>query len=662
MIKHVVLIILLLFVGISFSQIKPIKKGNLESSSSISNKMGSSSLDSIYNSDEFKVELSEKTTYKDYKIISLEKDTIYVDTTLTIKKDYKFNYIRKDNFELLEFHNQGQTFNKLAYNFDKSSIFPALGANAKHYNYYETDDIKYYQMATPFTELMYRKGLEQGQVLDALITLNLNKRQNISLKYKGLRSLGKYRNSLASHGNMLVTYTYQSKNKKYNIKSHITAQDLFNEESGGLSEKALINFEDVNDDFKDRGRLESNLVNTDNILRGNRYYLNQNYNIISKKDSVSEKFKINIGHIFKYETKHYEFYQNSNTDFFGDSFASIIKDKSHLTELYNQINVNVKSDIILGDLKMFIENYTHHFRFKSITSLENNVVIPQSLDGNTSSIGAYWKTYYKGIGLSAKAATTFSGDLNGNYVNIKASYKKDSLFVLNASLLNNSKSPNYNYILNQSSYKAYNWHNNFKNELTRSLFFELKSDKLLDASAQITQLDNYTYLSDTIAGSQTKPLQFTETINYLKVKASKSISFRRFTLDNTVMYQKVSNGSEVFKVPEIVTRNTIYYSNSIFKKKPMYIQTGVTFKYFTKYYANSYDPLLSEFNLQNKVEIGNYPVFDIFVNAKVRTMRLFLKAEHINTLFSKKQNYYSAPNYPYRDYILRFGVVWNFFI
>ncbi|HBK84363.1 MAG TPA: hypothetical protein DDZ41_12365, partial [Flavobacterium sp.] len=24
-------------------------------------------------------------------------------------------------------------------------------------------------------------------------------------------------------------------------------------------------------------------------------------------------------------------------------------------------------------------------------------------------------------------------------------------------------------------------------------------------------------------------------------------------------------------------------------------------------------------------------------------------------------NYYTAPNYPYRDFMVRFGLVWNFF-
>ena len=665
MIKQIVFIILFLVSGVIYAQVNvdPKKKIKLKSSGAISNSMGNTRLDSLANRDEFKVQLSKETTFKDYKIIPFNKDTIYVDTTLTIKKDYKFNFRRKDNFELLPFHNQGQTFNKLAYTFDEVSLYPNSGARAKHYNYYKTEDINYYKVATPFTELMYRGGLEQGQVLDALITLNLNKQQNISLSYKGIRSLGKYRRSLASHGNMRFTYSFNSKNKRYNLQSHLTAQELYNEENGGLTDASINNFESNDDDFTDRGRLETYFLDVENILRANRYYINHDYSLYSKKDSVSTKYSVKVGHVFKYETKHYQFNQKrKNTAYFGDSFSSRIRDKNHLTETYNQLNVALKSDKVLGNLKMFVENYNYHFRFKNTVVL-NNQVIAQSLGDNVFSAGALWNTSYKEIAIQAKAATILKGNIKGNYFKATGSYTKDSLFVLKATILNNSKSPNYNFLLNQSKYKSYNWQNtDFKNELTRSLLFELKSDKLLDASAQITQLDNYTYFSDTLAGSQTKPEQFSGTINYLKIKASRAIKYKKFTLDNTIMYQKVANGSEVFRVPELVTRNTLYYSNSIFKGKPMYIQTGVTFKYFTKFYLNSYNPLLSEFNLQNKVKIGNYPVMDVFINARVRSMRLFLKAEHINTLFSKKGDYYSAPNYPYRDYVLRFGIVWNFFI
>ena len=115
----------------------------------------------------------------------------------------------------------------------------------------------------------------------------------------------------------------------------------------------------------------------------------------------------------------------------------------------------------------------------------------------------------------------------------------------------------------------------------------------------------------------------------------------------------------ILNVPDFVTRNTLYYSNYYFKKA-LYAQAGVVFNYFTKYYANDYNPVIGEFFVQNKKEIGNYPTFDVFINARIRQTRFYVKGEHLNALFSSS-NYYSAPNNPYRDFVIRFGLVWNFF-
>src|SRR5690606_41777014 len=107
-----------------------------------------------------------------YKIISHELDTTYVDTTLSIKKEYKFNYLRKDNLELLPFSNMGQSYNTLSYHFHKEQTLPLFGARARHFNYMEIEDINYYHVPTPFTELLYKSAFEQGQLLDAFFTVN----------------------------------------------------------------------------------------------------------------------------------------------------------------------------------------------------------------------------------------------------------------------------------------------------------------------------------------------------------------------------------------------------------------------------------------------------------------------------------------------------------
>ena len=56
-----------------------------------------------------KQEKQERPPIELYKIISVANDTTIIDTSLTIKKLYKYNYLRKDNFELLPFSNEGQT-------------------------------------------------------------------------------------------------------------------------------------------------------------------------------------------------------------------------------------------------------------------------------------------------------------------------------------------------------------------------------------------------------------------------------------------------------------------------------------------------------------------------------------------------------------------------
>jgi hypothetical protein len=168
---------------------------------------------------------------------------------------------------------------------------------------------------------------------------------------------------------------------------------------------------------------------------------------------------------------------------------------------------------------------------------------------------------------------------------------------------------------------------------------------------------------DIASGNQNafvRPDQESETVNYLKVKYQKEFKWRKWALNNTLMYQEVAQTNQVLNVPQFVTRNSLYFSSDVFNKA-MFIQTGVTFKYFTAYNMDAYHPLLGEFYTQNNEELGAFPLIDLFINAKVRQTRIFLKAEHLNSIWTQQYNFYAAPNYPYRDFVIRFGLVWNFF-
>ncbi|WP_375240903.1 putative porin [Polaribacter sp.] len=610
------------------------------------------------NTSPINVTLSGKTKYTDYKIFSHKKDTTYIDTTLTLQKEYKFNYLRKDLFEFIEFHNQGQTLNNLGYSFDNIYRFPDLGFTAKQVSYLDIDDIKYYEVPTPTTEILYRTGLQQGQVLDALFTLNFSKRLNVSLSYKGLRSLGAYRQALVSNGNFRGAFHYTTKQNQYEIRGHLTTQDFYHQENGGLTTASLENFITDDENFQTRARLDVNLTNSESEFDGNRVYVEHSYKLISSKDSVNNKdfSNLKIGHVFTNENKSYEFIQNTLTeDFFGSASSSNPDDKKAISKLTNnQLNLEFNSKYVLGKFKAKAELTNYSYGYDTILNSNSNIN-KLKIEGNAISFGADWNAKIKNFKLNADASVTpGNGRLSGNYLKGEAVFEQDSIFRVKGTLLLSSKSPNFNTLLHQSEYDAYNWQNDFSNVNTRDLGFDFAS-KWGNASLNFTNIDNYTYFDE-----DSKPQQFANQITYLKVKANREFKLGKFALDNTLMYQNVTSGSSVFRVPEFVTRNTFYYTDYWFKGKPMLVNIGITFKYFTKYNANAYNPLLAEFRLQNDEQIG-FPTFDVFFNAQVRRTRLYLKVDNATSSFTDK-NYFSAPNYPYRDFTVRFGLVWNWFI
>jgi hypothetical protein len=607
-----------------------------------------------------KIELSGKTKYTDYKIFSHKGDTTFIDTTLTILKEYKFNYLRKDNFELLEFHNQGQTFNNLGYSFDHLKQFPDIGFTAKQFSYFDIEDINYYEVPTPTTEILYRTGLQQGQVVDALFTLNFSKRLNVSASYKGLRSLGAYRRALVSNGNFRGTFSYTTKENRYEIKGHLTNQDFYNQENGGLTASALENFISDDPNFKSRERLDVNLNDAENQFDSNRIYLEHSYKLLAIKDTINNKdfSNLKLGHVFTNEKKSYNFtLATAKTAIFGAINTTNANDNTAISKINNnEINLEFNSKYVLGKFKAKANFTNYSYGYDTILNT-TSAIKKLKLEGSAIAFGADWNAKIKNFQLNADASITpGSGRLSGNYLKGEAVYENDSLFTIRGSLLISSKSSNFNTLLHQSAYDDYNWENDdtFSNVNTRDLGFSLDS-KWINAALNFTNIDNYTYFDENNA-----PQQFENQITYLKVKVNKEFKFWKLALDNTIMYQNVSSGSSVFRVPELVTRNTFYYADYWFKGKPMLVNMGVTFKYFTKYAANAYNPLLAEFTLQNDQQIG-FPTFDVFFNAQVRRTRMYIKVDNVTSSISNK-NYFSAPNYPYRDFTVRFGLVWNWFI
>ncbi|PVW12157.1 putative porin [Marixanthomonas spongiae] len=604
-------------------------------------------------------EKPEKPPIDLYKIVSANRDTTHVDTTLSVQKLYKFNYLRRDRFELLPFSNVGQPYNSLAYNFDKLNLKPLFVAQSHHFNYMDAGDMHYYNVPTPLSELYFKTAFEQGQQLDAFFTVNTSEQFNFSVAYKGVRSLGTYQNILTSSGNFRFTTNYTTKNNRYKVRAHITAQDILNEENGGLPPNSIALF--VNDDpeFNDRGRIDVNFEDAENLLKGLRFYADHEYELISQRDSTAYNV-LAIGNRFSYEEKSFLYTQDSPYKGFGESYEnSNLRTRTNLEDFNIQGYARLENSL-LGNISAFVGYNDYNYGYNSVLIL-NEGRITNRLNGNLVQFGAGYKKQYRGFELSGKGAINISGDYDANYLQGAASFSFNEGNKVEASATVHSVAPNFGFQLYQSDYVNYNWQNNFENVKTQELKFELQSKKLLNASVSYTGIDDYTYYSIKANDSTPTPQQFGERVDYLKVKAQREFRYGKFALDNTVMFQQAVSGEDVFNVPQLVTRNTLYFQDEFFKKA-LFLQTGVTFKYFTEYNMNAYDPVIAEFYVQNDQKLGGFPLVDIFLSAKIRQTRIFFKWEHFNQLFKSTNDHFSAPGYPYRDAVIRFGLVWNFFL
>ncbi|MFD1094117.1 putative porin [Salegentibacter chungangensis] len=596
-----------------------------------------------------------KPPIQDYKIISVSNDTTFVDTSLTIQKDYKFNYLRKDNFELLPFSNTGQTYNSLSYKSEPESVFPDFGAGARHFNFMEVGDIYYYRVPTPLTELYFKTVPEQGQQLDAFFTINTSDRFNFSVAYKGVRALGKYQHQLTSTGNFRFTLNYQSKNNRYQAKAHFVSQDLMNEENGGLSQQAIQQYVDKEPEFEDRSVLEVRYQDAQSTLYGKRFYLDHKYRLTGGETGKG----FSVGHIFRFDYKKYDFQQSSaKPQIYGDAFeTSNLRDVVRLESLYNEAFVSFDNSV-LGKLKLNAGFRTYNYGYNTIYEQEEGR-IENRLKGNVFNVGGSYSKQLGGFALDADASLNLGDDFSGNYIRVNAGYSFNEDNKIDFGLKQSSRLPDFNFLLYQSDYISYNWQNDFDNINSQEIYGELKTRRFGSLSAQLSQIQDYAYFGLNEEG-MVKPYQYSGQVRYFKAKAEKGFDLGLFGVDNTLMYQNVLDGKDVLNVPQFVTRNSLYYKDHWFQKA-LYLQTGFTFKYFTQYNMNAYDPVLAEFYVQNAAEYGDYPVVDFFFNAKVDQARIFFKLQHVNSLIQGNNNF-TAPGYPYADFLIRFGLVWNFFM
>ena len=191
--------------------------------------------------------------------------------------------------------------------------------------------------------------------------------------------------------------------------------------------------------------------------------------------------------------------------------------------------------------------------------------------------------------------------------------------------------------------------------------------------AGVENIKNYTYLDNTSVPVTNNSGEVVSYKNNATVKQhngniqvftailEQKLKYKIFHLDGEVAYQKTSE-KDILPLPELSAYGNLYLKTDL-AKKVLQVELGADVRYFTKYSAPDYSPVIGQFYLQNpnnKVSIGGCPIVNVYANLHLKRTRFFIMMYNVNQAYGNSR-YFLAPHYPVNPKMLKMGLSWNFF-
>ena len=161
-------------------------------------------------------------------------------------------------------------------------------------------------------------------------------------------------------------------------------------------------------------------------------------------------------------------------------------------------------------------------------------------------------------------------------------------------------------------------------------------------------------------GNTLSVVQKSGAISLLTLELQQKLKLGPLHWDNVITYRK-SSDDVAQPVPYLNINTNLFLRFNI--ARVLKCDFGADARFFTKYYAPDYSPALGQYAVQtgeNRTEVGNYPIVNVYANFHLQRTRFFVMMSHINA-GQGKPDYFLAPHYPLNQRIFRFGVSWNFY-
>jgi hypothetical protein len=583
-------------------------------------------------------------------------------------------------------------------------------------------DMKFHRAFAPFTEFNYLQGPGKTIALNALHTQNFSPGWNVTLDYRSIINQEQYIGSGQNNQfrNIKLGSLYQSNNNRYKQIIAFTWNRSNRNENGGLNVDSLFFIPQPAEKLGLRtlGFYDPTLTTASSKFKqfehlfSHKYYLNKHWAVSqevtfqrltyeykdSKRDTnyygstyFDSKIKTadsNVWQIFTHKT--------------GIEYYFPRMRQHRLTSL--SINHVVQSQTYQSKQSGFNGNFTdptasHSVEFVSkgfgkfipiINTMHTLAGYGKGSNRTTVGMPIFSKTYYypsqKGpISYDSSTGSYIDGQRVIGHRNSKLSWSVLLYY-------NNQFQP---ASLQQQAF--YSNHFLFNKELlftgnkNNEAFFYLTKFKKPNvanlktpnpatnqtpsplADAQKVKFNTYLTIQ---TGTWINPTMSIDSVPVIQLKDANYTSFvlgfnwylTKFSITQLISNKtfKTSQLNNLFNygVPVWKSTTSLRYRTPAFHHA-MDLTLGADIQYTSKFQTTYYRPDAATFVVDaNQTESGNYFELDLYAVARVQTVDVFLKAEHINELFvipGFNTRYQYIAGYPIQPYRIQFGLNWKFY-
>ena len=516
--------------------------------------------------------------------------------------------------------------------------------------YWNSETIRYYDTKSPYSNMKVILGGKGRSVTRVTFSRNITPRWNFGFNYRALLIDKQIERQGKGDRNVRSTYydfysVYHTKDSAYSIFLNYRKNNLEADEYGGV----LISGDDFSysDFFKQSGQAagpQPSLTQAaSNDTRSNyhlfhQYKLGSGLQVYHKSDLFKQRNRFND------EDPGNDFYDVIVVD------SATTRDQVEYKTFRNE--VGVKGNL----LKLFYNGYAAWRRY----SMDYRYFYEDEFYLDTSD-----DEFYAGgrIALQVDSLIEVKGwaewMLDERY-QVQGSIRTKWF---EASAKRSVSTPTFLQQAYRGSHDV--WLNSFTNveatEIKGNLSYQ--SEKIgIYPGVRFSTFRNYIFFKeDTTNIQNVLPLQSSGYQTWVSPELNFSITIaKHVNLTTLVLYTKIlENSEDAIQVPEILVNSQLSYSNIWFKGN-LDFQAGLDFHWKSAYYAPSYDPVIQQFYTQHNFQVPSAPIIDVFLSAKIRRARIFVKYNNALMLFNSYGNI-PTPYYPGIRNLFDFGFDWSFY-